>query len=231
MTNDDSAYFYDLRMVCGGYAYYLTHTIFVAFTDNGREVRSPSTVSIKNLLSSARLFGQRVYRIDQIEDYNIWLYKRGWALIDIEFAQSKMESWLKSAQCIKSAINLFTDVDIVSPSALKHSVNKGRKAYVLSRDGNICLACEANENDGVKMTMQHIKPFSRAGETTSQNLVTLCNDCNQKYGNEEVTRLYERANLHFGYDPSIISGISTKESRIGAFELSDNLMQTRCEIW
>ena len=142
-----------------------------------------------------------------------------------------MASWLKSAECIKSAINLFTDVEIVSPSALKHSANKGRKRYVLSRDDKICLACGATENDGAKLTMQHIKPFSRAGETTSHNLVTLCNDCNQKYGTEEVTGLYEKANLHFGYNPSIINGISTKESRIDAFELLDNLMQTRCEIW
>jgi hypothetical protein len=231
MKDDDSAYFYDLRMVCGGYAYYLTYTIFVTFTNKGREVRSPSTVSIKNLLRSAQLLGNRLIKIDKMEDYNFWLYKRGWALIVKEFAQSNMRSWLKSAECIKSAINLFTDVKIVSPSALKHSVNNGRKNHVILRDGKICLACGAAEGDSVKLTMQHIKPFSRAGETTSHNLVTLCNDCNQKYGPEEITELYQKAKLHFGYDPSIINGISTKESRLHASELSDNLMQTRCEIW
>ena len=79
--------------------------------------------------------------------------------------------------------------------------------------------------------MQHVRPFSRGGETTSQNLVTLCESCNQMYGIDEVTELYEKAGLHFGYDPSIIRGTLTANARNKALELSDNLMQTRCEIW
>lgn len=231
MAHDDSAYFFDLRMVCGGYAYYLTHTIFDTFTSSGREVRSPSIVSIKNLSISAKLFGQKLLIIDSVEDYNDWLYKRRWAIVRVEFARNNMAFWLKSAECIKSAINLFTDIEIVSPRAIKHYVNRGVKKHVLTRDSKTCLACGASGKDGVQLTMQHVRPFSKAGETTSQNLVTLCVDCNQRIGIDEVTDLYQKANLHFGYDPSIIRGVSTHKSRDHAWELSDNLMQTRCEIW
>lgn len=230
MSNDE-VYFFDLRMVCGGYAYYLTHTIFVTFSEKGREIRSPSTVSKVNFLGSARLFNQKVYIIDKAEDYDYWIYKRGWAVVEVEFARNKMEAWLRSAECTKSPLGLFTDVKIISPGALKHSTKKGRKDYVLSRDKRMCLACGATENNGVTLTMQHIKPFSRAGETTSHNLVTLCHDCNQRFAADEVISLYEKAKLHFGYDPSIINDIPTSKSRIEAYELSDNLMQTRCEIW
>ena len=90
--SEDEAYFFDLRMLCGGYAYYLTDTIFVTFAENGREVRSSSTVSKANFQSSACLFRQRVFIISKSEDYDYWVYKRGWALVDVEFAPSEILS-------------------------------------------------------------------------------------------------------------------------------------------
>ena len=89
-------------MVCGGYAYYLTHTIFETFTNNGREVRSPSTVSRKNLSSSARLFGQRVFRINKLEDYNFWLYQRDGHLLTKNLHKAKWHLGLNQ----QNALNL-----------------------------------------------------------------------------------------------------------------------------
>lgn len=229
--DEDSVYFFDLRMVCGGYAYYLTHTIFNTFTTSGREVRSPDTVSAKHFTEAAKLFGRKVLEIKSSENYRRWLYLRGWAIVGLNFTRENMPQWIKKAECIKASTNIFTDVELVSPSALRHYTNEGRKKHVLSRDRAACLVCNANEEDGVKLTMQHVRPFSRGGETTSQNLVTLCESCNQIYGIEEVSELYEKAGLHFGYDPSIIRGMPTANARYKAVELSDNLMQTRCEIW
>jgi hypothetical protein len=37
--------------------------------------------------------------------------------------------------------------------------------------------------------------------------------------------------LYFGYDPSMIKGVATNQSLLDAWELSGNMMQTRCEIW
>ena len=81
--------------------------------------------------------------------------------------------------------------------------------------------------------MQHVRPFSRGGETTAHNLVALCSSCNQALGQKEVTALYEKAGLHFDYDPSLFafSPTATAAAFERALELSDNLMQARCEIW
>jgi hypothetical protein len=141
MSKNDSGYFYDLRMVCGGYTYYSTFTHFKTFDHNGREVRSPSTVSIKWLSESARLFGQKLNIVNNVDDYTNWLYQLGWAAVGLKFVRENMPSWLKSATCVRSAINVFTDIEIVSPSALKHSVNIGRKGHVLKKDGEICSNC------------------------------------------------------------------------------------------
>lgn len=37
----DEVFFFDLRMICAGYAYYLTYTMFDTFTASGREIRTP----------------------------------------------------------------------------------------------------------------------------------------------------------------------------------------------
>ncbi len=218
-------------MVCGGYAYYVTHTIFNAFTSSGREVRNPDPVNVEVFAKAAKLFGQKIYVIRSVTDYNDWLYLRGWAIVEENLAKSLMPQWLKSAECIKAPTNVYTDIEIVSPSALKHYIKQGRKKHVLDRDNRACLACGSTEQDGAKLTMQHVLPFSKGGETTSQNLVTLCETCNRNFGAEEVTELYKKAGLHFGYDFSIFTVRPPVEARKKAVELSANLMQTRCEIW
>lgn len=227
----ESAYFFDLRMVYGGYAYYVTHTFFTDFTTTGRDIRKPDMVNVKVFAQSAKLFSQKISIIQSVKEYNDWLYLRGWAIVQQNMAKSNMRQWLKSAECIKSPTGIYTDVEIVSPSALKHYTKKSRKKHVLSRDKQTCLACGLTEADGVKLTMQHVLAWSKGGETTAQNLVTLCEACNTKLATEEVTELYVKAGLHFGYDPSIIRGRLSREARSQAMELSDNLMQTRCEIW
>ncbi len=227
----ESGYFFDLKMVCGGYAYYVTHTSYKTFTSTGREVRYPAPVNVRNFSEAAHFFGQHLHIIQAEEDYHNWLYKKGWAIVPENMVKSIMPQWLKSAECVKAATQIYTDVEIVSPSALKHYTGRMRKRHVFERDKNTCLACGAAEEDGVKLTMHHVRPFSRGGETTTHNLVTLCESCNERLGTEEVTELYEKAGLHFSYDHSIIAGRLTRKVRNKAIELSDNLMQTRCEIW
>ncbi len=218
-------------MLCGGYAYYVTHTGYKTFTSAGREVRYPAPVNVKNLWKAAHLFGQCLYIIQTEKDYHKWLYKKGWAIFQKSLVKSVMPQGLRSTECVKAATGIYTDVEIVSPSALRHYTKRMRKRHVFDRDKNTCLACGATEEEGVQLTMHHVRPFSRGGETTAHNLATLCESCNQAVGVKEVAELYKKAGLHFGYDPSIIAGPLTREALNKAIELSDNLMQTRCEIW
>lgn len=227
----EAGYFFDLKMVCAGYAYYVTYTAYEASKFVGREIRRPDIVDVKNFREAANVLGQSIYIIQTEAGYCQWLYKKGWAIVQESLVKSVMPQWLKSAECVKAATGIYTDVKIVSPSALKHWTKRMRRMHVLNRDNKACLKCGATENEGVRLTMQHVKPFSHGGETTAHNLVTLCEPCNQALGVEEVEELYKKAGLHFGYDPSVIAGQITREACYNAMDLSDNLMQTRCEIW
>lgn len=52
---------------------------------------------------------------------------------------------------------------------------------VLSRDGHRCISCGAAPTDSV-LHMDHKIPVSRGGETTLENLQTLCESCNLAKG-------------------------------------------------
>ena len=51
---------------------------------------------------------------------------------------------------------------------------------VLIRDNCICKMCGASpaKNSSVMLHVDHIKPWSKGGETVSDNLRTLCSVCN-----------------------------------------------------
>lgn len=57
---------------------------------------------------------------------------------------------------------------------------------VFSRDGNKCASCDTPE----ALEVDHIKPFSRGGNTALSNLQTLCKKCNNskrdRYAHEMV---------------------------------------------
>ena len=51
---------------------------------------------------------------------------------------------------------------------------------VLKRDNFKCCACGASpaKDPAVELHIDHIIPWSRGGETTPENLQTLCSRCN-----------------------------------------------------
>jgi hypothetical protein len=82
-------------------------------------------------------------------------------VVEIKYAQRSMQQWLKSKECVSSAIGVFTDIEIVSPSTLKRSYSGRKKESVVTWDGNKCIECGSQE----QLTMQHIMPFSKGGES------------------------------------------------------------------
>lgn len=52
------------------------------------------------------------------------------------------------------------------------------------RDGNHCKICGVKCDEGLhKLLFDHIKPWSKGGETTYENLRVLCKVCNEALGN------------------------------------------------
>lgn len=60
------------------------------------------------------------------------------------------------------------------------TINLRTRFLVLQRDNFKCCICGASpaKNPGVVLHVDHIKPWSKGGETVVENLQTLCADCN-----------------------------------------------------
>lgn len=82
---------------------------------------------------------------------------------------------------------------------LKNYVNKPYKTVQLSkrnifkRDNYTCLYCQSKKN----LTVDHVIPRSRGGQTKWNNLVTACQPCNTQKGD----MLLEECELKLEYQP------------------------------
>jgi hypothetical protein len=223
-------YAFDLRQVCGGYAYFATFTHWSGPDAERYERREPSPVDHQRFSVLLEGLGHRRLLVESNETYRAWLHLQGWALVDARFVREEMQQWLKQRRCILSPLGTFTDIEIASPGVLKRSFRGMAKAKIHQRDGERCLLCDAEDD----LTLQHVLPYSCGGETSSRNLVTLCEPCNQKLRDEMHRELYRFAGLHHGYEPSLIKSEATGEPQdvLGkAAYLSSNLMYTRCDLW
>lgn len=222
------AYAFDLKQVCGGYAYFSTFTHYKAETGNRYEIRQPSLVDVDRFSNALSELGQPMQRIDSAKSCRAWLYLHGWAIVDVDFARSHMPHWLKHRTCIRSPLGSFTDIEIASPRVLARSYRGRPKFDIVERDGRACLVCGATET----LTLQHVLPFSAGGETSSRNMITLCDRCNQDYGDEVCHDLFRLAGLPHNHEPSLLKLAPQGEKTFfRAVYLSNNLMHTRCDVW
>lgn len=222
------AYAFDLRQVCGGYAYFSTFTMGRPSEHDRYEIRKPSSVVIERFRTALQEIGQIARIVDSDESYQDWLLFQGWGLVERNYARANMPQWLKQHYCIRSSHGSFTDIDIASPGVMKRTQRGLVKRKIVERDGSECLICSEKNN----LTLQHIWPFSVGGETSSRNLATLCEACNQNLKNEIYIDLYRLAGLHHGFEPSLIKEVSNIEQAIQrAVYFSNNIMHTRCDLW
>ena len=65
-----------------------------------------------------------------------------------------------------------------SCSSLRTATKKLR-FELFKRDNFTCQYCGRNvKNDGIKIVIDHVIPYSKGGKTEMNNLVTACKDCN-----------------------------------------------------
>jgi hypothetical protein len=78
---------------------------------------------------------------------------------------------------------------IVKPPKISSSRNipAGMRVRVLDRDNFRCVFCGRSPatDVGVRLHIDHIRPFSKGGRTTMDNLQTLCQDCNLGKSNSD----------------------------------------------
>lgn len=63
-----------------------------------------------------------------------------------------------------------------------------KRLAIYLRDGLACAYCGVGiETDGVRLTLDHVKPHSTGGNTDAANLVTACGRCNSARGARHVS--------------------------------------------
>lgn len=66
-------------------------------------------------------------------------------------------------------------------------IRKERRLGIYLRDGMACVYCGASiEEDGIVLSLDHVKPDSKGGDNRSSNLVTCCRKCNSSRGNRPL---------------------------------------------
>jgi hypothetical protein len=221
-SNDHYAFF--LHFEGGGYVYCTVYTIFDNFGRYRREVRSPDPTSKVRFSKLFESLDAGFLVVDNSKDYDRWLHLRGWALVEQEFARKYMPQWLASRECIASPSGSLVDVLVASPSALSRGISKGRRAKVLSMHAPKCFVCGSETRP---ITMHHVRPFSLGGETTSKNLLPLCEPCNQAKADKFDHELYKGP-------VGDLSLVGPKPREGWYFELaciSSDLMFTRSDLY
>ncbi len=69
----------------------------------------------------------------------------------------------------------------------KRDINLRMRFLVMKRDNFKCCMCGRSPatTPGLELHIDHIKPWSKGGETVIDNLQTLCSDCNLGKSNIE----------------------------------------------
>lgn len=78
-------------------------------------------------------------------------------------------------ECIKKLAQLEVNTDVV---IMRARISEEMRNRIYARDGYKCLKCGSKD----RLCLDHIKPFVNGGETTEENLQTLCRSCNSKKG-------------------------------------------------
>ena len=65
-------------------------------------------------------------------------------------------------------------------------IRQEKRLAIYLRDGMACAYCQATVEDGAKLTLDHVKPYSCGGSNSERNLMTCCMTCNSSRGNRSI---------------------------------------------
>ena len=73
---------------------------------------------------------------------------------------------------------ILTSTTPTREANVRGAINAKLRYAVLQRDNSTCRRCGRSISDGVKLAVDHKIPVDMGGETTLDNLWTLCTECN-----------------------------------------------------
>src|SRR5450631_4945889 len=123
------------------------------------------------------------------EPINICAARRALVLVLKGVASAEEES-THHIHSARAAVRLPSVIRLLEYRRIPHQTRALSRKNILMRDRYTCQYCHRTLPSG-EMTLDHVLPRSRSGETTWENLVACCHGCNNRKG----SRTPEEANM------------------------------------
>jgi hypothetical protein len=148
-----------------------------------REMFIPNEILFENLERVWRTIGRQPTYTEMrkpLSDYSVSVYERrfgGWTKACIKFIKLK-EGDLEFEKVVREN----------KPLLNKRYISEKKRLKVLKRDNYKCQKCGRSPatHRELFLHIDHIKPFTKGGDNSVENLQTLCNKCNLGKNNDET---------------------------------------------
>ncbi|MEO8131292.1 MAG: HNH endonuclease [Bryobacteraceae bacterium] len=114
------------------------------------------------------------------EPINICAARRALVLV-LKGVASAEEHATSNVHSSRQSIRLPSVIRLLEYRRIPHQTRALSRKNILMRDRYTCQYCLKSTPSGV-LTLDHVVPRSRSGETTWENLVACCHQCNNKKG-------------------------------------------------
>jgi 5-methylcytosine-specific restriction endonuclease McrA len=115
------------------------------------------------------------------EPINICAARRAMVLVLKGVASAEEES-IYIVRSSRNSMKLPSVIRLLEYRRIPHQTRALSRKNILMRDRFTCQYCH-HSLSSTELTLDHVIPRSRAGETTWENLVACCHPCNNRKGN------------------------------------------------
>ncbi len=91
-----------------------------------------------------------------------------------------------------------------------------KRLAIYLRDGMACAYCNNGIEEGAKLTLDHVVPYSKGGSNKETNLVTCCHQCNSSRGNRAMRAFAAAAAAYLNHGTTaeqIVQHVNTTRRR------------------
>ncbi len=129
------------------------------------------------------------------EPINICAARRALVLVLKGVATAEEQSHITVRSAVQSIL-LPSVIRLVGYRRIPHQTRSLSRKNILIRDRFTCQYCQRTLGS-TELTLDHVIPRSRSGETAWENLVACCHDCNNRKG----SRTPEEAGMRLSRQP------------------------------
>lgn len=81
-----------------------------------------------------------------------------------------------------------------------------KRLAIYLRDGMACCYCGKAVEESARLTLDHLRPYSKGGSNEPTNLVTCCHTCNSARGKRSWRQFAETVAKYLGIGPTVLIG-------------------------